>query len=1535
VGCTTAAVAAAAVEEMMIVENDGAGEEGICAWESDDSGEASSSDTEGGSSSADPVWVVDEGSGGSAGDVSSSSGENFAILGVVFTLSTMRQQLSSPRRLLDGNAVNVILRVFEHKFPGEVLLLDSLDVKPLTSRALLKLLLRGSVSSRKWVIWPTNDTCCLHWLLLVCDVQARSFFFLDPLNTHLSSWSNIVCLETRALVQQRIETLGHLISISRKVDRWVSGDVVAGRAEGVKRAVEEYVSWDADCLLQEVSAVSRWGNTQVGERFPRQTVGVGCGLYIIGYVAVVIADKTCAWFSSSQDVENMRAALCTKLTLPFLHTFEVEAFCEAVWQIALTGPAAPSTATRAAAPSTATTWAAAPSTATGGATPSRRRRRVVATTFGGYKRNKTEGTFSDHNRTSTSDFSMDAALFTVVPVDAPGDCVYRACSLGLLVGRGIKAAVPAMRHQVSEELLHPYRRVEYGWSSEQQPNYELMAMKMREMGVWSLELNTQVLPALANVFQVTFVVWARSSDLLRMYLQRSFEPSGQPHVTASQVLLGKAYDFIHLLSSPSHYDQLIFKPTDKHIPGPRMDSCAPAGVRKGNAMQSASTSKACSPSPANAQGKAENMLLGRPGAGWSEDAGIKVQKNTLLDHIHLGDMLTEEQLSEVPVAPFSRVQALRDGLARIKTAEVGVRNQHALVVKPNVKQEQAPDGARLLEGNDRAALFRARTEGSCCGDHCLLNRISIDAHLAALNTKNDLRPREFFRVRLEEISRFSRSACLTRRTYVVGTNVVCREAYRRLHGIPDRTLSRWLALADAGHTKPVRFAQASFEKNGVASPRETFSPKELSIHAWLKVTLPVLTEYNPTKRQMTIQLETYRSLHDRYKDFCERYNVAECSRGTRKDMSRVLRRPEWTAFLSTRFNPDVGVCTLCQTLTSKMMKVDASVDKAKWKELVAEKSAHRASWEGRRHLTADMAIRGAQLKEVAVALTDGADSSKTMCPTLACHTKMEDVQAVTLKLQGVALQGAGVWVFIIHEFIKSGANVLCTCLLLACQKAATHLPTIGRSMPRKLIVVVDGGSENWNLTTLRFFCLLVHAGVYDVMELIRCPPGHGHNQLDGLYGFLSQELHGVKRGPRLHAGTDVFTLSQFKQAALKSLSGSDLHEMIDVDFAWDFVKYLEPYILPDMGGHGANNRGDFTFGANVTWWKVEAHMEGHGPTKTRGVYLSHKLGFQDNLETSGWRPTLNSGKGYLVTGFENLPPMPGYHNFDEVKLTEFKGTKRAAVINQFRSPVESATVDMLSTHGRENPDSIQEWEAFFEALPESPDAAAHVQTLRNKKSHVVPEFVLPTFERTGEVSLTESSQHMPISVALDLKDKLEAKYALDPVYHDAEEKRLRNGKLAENSEELEKEREMVKMQVEAVSEQTLILLEGGDLVVLAVVDQILPFMVAEVLNVGRGNKYKKKEEQQLKVKWYEVKNITEPPTDKVSLIASIRTAVFHPHTQDDWFPRSSVMLCHPLLTQKGRTFSAQKRVRSGQQGGKAQSTQSEMLNLVEIGILCK
>lgn len=194
---------------------------------------------------------------------------------------------------------------------------------------------------------------------------------------------------------------------------------------------------------------------------------------------------------------------------------------------------------------------------------------------------------------------------------------------------------------------------------------------------------------------------------------------------------------------------------------------------------------------------------------------------------------------------------------------------------------------------------------------------------------------------------------------------------------------------------------------------------------------------------------------------------------------------------------------------------------------------------------------------------------------------------------------------------------------------------------------------------------------------------------------------------------------------------------------------------------------------------------------------------------------------------------------------------------------------------------------------------------------------------------------MPISVALDLKDKLEAKYALDPVYHDAEEKRLRNGKLAENSEELEKEREMVKMQVEAVSEQTLILLEGGDLVVLAVVDQILPFMVAEVLNVGRGNKYKKKEEQQLKVKWYEVKNITEPPTDKVSLIASIRTAVFHPHTQDDWVPRSSVMLCHPLLTQKGRTFSAQKRVRSGQQGGKAQSTQSEMLNLVEIGILCK
>jgi hypothetical protein len=1119
---------------------------------------------------------------------------------------------------------------------------------------------------------------------------------------------------------------------------------------------------------------------------------------------------------------------------------------------------------------------------------------------------------------------VDAALFDEVKVDQPGDCVYVASSKGLLIARGTQVAVCNMRRQVSEELVHHERKLLYGWSSDQQHNYRLMADQMREMGVWSIDLNKQVLPALANVFTVTFVVWERvSSDPGKLSILRSFSPVGQLSVKASEVILGVGpRTVIHLLGSPQHYDLLILKAQDPLIHGPRIETCVPAGRRSGDSVQS---------NKAQENGNVEMRYHGGEGGG-----GGEVQQsepcNVLLQHLNMASMQSVADLAKATPDPHSRAQHLQTGLARIEATGEFLQQKTLWFEQPTSALE---DVDRIEGGIDRDALLASRIAVSpCCESRCIPNTISLNAHLAALKTKNDLPRQLFVEARLLDLSGFSRGDSWRGRlayTFMFEGTVICQLAYSLLHGICPRTFRRYIVQADDGQVMPRRLALSRVNNvDGLTvadKRRRDYSWREHLINAWLTRILPRLTEFNPTKCQISIQLETYATLYDRYARHCDQLRLAGNDRGKKSDMTRVLTRHPWDEIMTTRFNPDVCVCTICQVYTTAMSKIDSRKNRTEYKELIAKKEAHRAEWEGRRNLAADLAMRGAEMKELAVVQTDGADSSKTMCPTLACHTKMEDVRALTVKLQGVSLQGVGLWLFAIPEYLKSGANMLCTCLLLACQKAAVVLRDRGQSMPRKLVVEVDGGSENWNSTTLRFFCLLVNAGVYDVMELIRCPPGHGHNRLDGMYGFLSQWLHGVTRGKNKRAGHDVYTLGQFKAAAMESLKGSELIDMEDVEFAWDFNKFLGEHILPDMKGHGANQRADFTFGQNVTWWKIHAH-KGPGPTQTRGVYLLHKLGFLDNAVDSGWLPKQNGNKGYLVTGFDKLPATPGYHDFDAAKLTEFKETKRDEIINQFITPVGSDPVDMLSTHGKSSPGSIKEWRTYFDALPASADADAHVQTLSKKEANAVPGYFLPSFERTAD-SLTESSECLAIDVGLSLQDDMQGELLLDPVTHDAAERHALHLKHVENSDKLTKDKEVTDMQLSALTDQDLNGLEIGDLVVLAVVGQVLPFMVASVLG-----KQKRGADLQIKIRWYSVKNVKVAPKDKETLESSIACAIFHEHDQSDWVPWTSVMLCHPLLTTGGKFSKAPKR-KEGQDGGKAMSTFSEMIHLTHLGVLCK
>ena len=57
-----------------------------------------------------------------------------------------------------------------------------------------------------------------------------------------------------------------------------------------------------------------------------------------------------------------------------------------------------------------------------------------------------------------------------------------------------------------------------------------------------------------------------------------------------------------------------------------------------------------------------------------------------------------------------------------------------------------------------------------------------------------------------------------------------------------------------------------------------------------------------------------------------------------------------------------------------------------------------------------------------------------------------------------------------------------------------------KTIPQKLYLQVDGGSENWNRTMFSYLA-----------RINRMPPGHSHSDIDGRWGNLSTWLHGTKK----------------------------------------------------------------------------------------------------------------------------------------------------------------------------------------------------------------------------------------------------------------------------------------------------------------------------------------------------------------------------------------------------------------------------------------
>ena len=408
--------------------------------------------------------------------------------------------------------------------------------------------------------------------------------------------------------------------------------------------------------------------------------------------------------------------------------------------------------------------------------------------------------------------------------------------------------------------------------------------------------------------------------------------------------------------------------------------------------------------------------------------------------------------------------------------------------------------------------------------------------------------------------------------------------------------------------------------------------------------IPIYGDFDPTSSSVTVDQVFYDTLYSRFTNWCAgMIDLPEDTIGTPHDLSRLLSRAKWKVRLQVRHRPVVGLCTECVRIKADLLSTNPRTHKADHERLLAERRAHNLTWQGKRALMHRHEVIGKLLVDMATVTTDGAASHSTVLPSVATHTKQEAFEPLTVHVQGVQLHGQGIRIYTSEEYVRSGGNLVCTTLTRMLQDAAKVCELDNVEMPRKFYLQVDGGSENWNKTVIRFCVLLVYRAVFDVIHILRGVPGHGHNSLDGIFGRISQHMHGCALAGRRQgkAGHDIVSHSQFRKAIELATAGDRLAELVKLEILWDFDSYLAAGILDDIKGYGAGQRADFTFGESVTWIQIKALCNA---ADGRRLFMQHKVGHLGLKEDGDdWLPKQDEGGSRL--GFEI--PLDGLKHLSE------------------------------------------------------------------------------------------------------------------------------------------------------------------------------------------------------------------------------------------------------------------------------------------------
>lgn len=135
---------------------------------------------------------------------------------------------------------------------------------------------------------------------------------------------------------------------------------------------------------------------------------------------------------------------------------------------------------------------------------------------------------------------------------------------------------------------------------------------------------------------------------------------------------------------------------------------------------------------------------------------------------------------------------------------------------------------------------------------------------------------------------------------------------------------------------------------------------------------------------------------------------------------------------------------------------------------------------------------------------------------------------------------------------KNGANLGVHCWLLNLERCYLEEE---KKLPDTIFAQIDGGPENSNWVMKGICELLVAKGLTKKVVLTRLPPGHTHEDIDGVFGKLWSFLE----------DKTVYTPQGYERAIKVALEQRNIDvSVVDVMCVPDYKLYMKGYVDPNL-----------------------------------------------------------------------------------------------------------------------------------------------------------------------------------------------------------------------------------------------------------------------------------------------------------------------------------------------------------------------------------